>query len=428
MSITINKNYHPRLVDRLQAGESMGTKVAWEDLSLKDLDMHYEICLKYGFDRLAKSIELEYEVRQCSDHIVPRELFKQLSPSMFSLPFAKSIWDLKPLNYSQFIQDSYKRYFPPSFAWYIGYIMALSFGKIKIADQIKHTIKSFSPVAACTPAFLELTANIPGVAERLSELEKILRGARPVKSIQEDQAVQEDIEKHDELNPILFEDNKLKPEIRDKALEVAEELLKNIEECGVTFKLKDIVITGSNASYNYTKDSDLDLHLIADLSDVKDPEGLYPILFDAFKSAFNKKFDIDFYGVPVEVYIENADTPVVSNGIYSVQNDAWVKEPENKSIPEVDLEAIEKALEPWVNRYKELIDSLDEETETDESSIDEYVNDLYATRAKGLQGDGEYSTENLIFKEIRNLGYLENLKDLRNKIIQNRLSLSEDLI
>ena len=39
----------------------------------------------------------------------------------------------------------------------------------------------------------------------------------------------------------------------------------------------------------------------------------------------------------------------------------------------------------------------------------------------------EYSIENLIFKEIRNLGYLDNLKELRDKVISARLSLEEKL-
>lgn len=37
--------------------------------------------------------------------------------------------------------------------------------------------------------------------------------------------------------------------------------------------------------------------------------------------------------------------------------------------------------------------------------------------------NGEYSIPNLIFKEFRNLGYLDNLKELRKKEINKELSL-----
>jgi predicted nucleotidyltransferase len=81
-----------------------------------------------------------------------------------------------------------------------------------------------------------------------------------------------------------------------------------------------VIITGSNASYNYTKDSDLDIHIVADISDLEDPAKLYPLIYDAYKSLFNKRLDIKFYEIPVEIYVETQETPLVSNGIYSVKN------------------------------------------------------------------------------------------------------------
>ena len=81
------------------------------------------------------------------------------------------------------------------------------------------------------------------------------------------------------------------------------------------------------------------------ISDFEDPEGLYPIIYQAIKSAFNTKYEIAFYGIPVEVYIESNDT-LVSNGIYSVLNDTWVKEPEKVEIPDVDMPAIKKLSSP----------------------------------------------------------------------------------
>lgn len=237
--------------------------------------------------------------------------------------------------------------------------------------------------------------------------------------------LEENIEKHDDLNPALFnQDATLKPDVKEKINEIVEEFLKDFIEVEVELTVQDIILTGSNASYNYTKDSDLDIHIIADTSKIEDTLNLHKVIYNAYKSAFNKKFEIELNKVPVEIYVETQDTPLVSNGIYSVMNDNWVKEPVKEDIPEVDQEAIDKAFKPWEERYNTLLNKITDDTE-DESEIDKFIDELYELRTKGLAGEGEYSIENLVFKEMRNNGYLDNLKELRHKVIAQRLSLRE---
>lgn len=56
--------------------------------------------------------------------------------------------------------------------------------------------------------------------------------------------------------------------------------------------------------------------------------------------------------------------------------------------------------------------------------IDDLLEDIYNLRQEGMKEEnGEYSIPNLIFKEFRNLGYLDNLKELRKKEIDKELSL-----
>lgn len=247
-----------------------------------------------------------------------------------------------------------------------------------------------------------------------------------VESLREE-VVEEDIEKHEELNPALFDkDAKLKSEVKEKINEIVDEFLKEFAEVEVTLEVQDIILTGSNASYNYTKNSDLDIHIVADTSKIEDALKLHKVIYDAYKSSFNKKFEIELNSVPVELYVEIQDTPLVSNGIYSVLNDEWVKEPTKEDIPEVDQEAIDAAFKPWEKRYKALVAATTEEVE-DESEIDKFIDALYELRGKGLSTDGEYSIENLVFKEMRNKGYLDNLKELRHQVIARRLSLFENL-
>lgn len=117
--------------------------------------------------------------------------------------------------------------------------------------------------------------------------------------------LQEKIEKHEVLNPKLWnEDGTLKDEVHDKIIEIANEFIDWLKEDGIKFELKDIRIVGSNCSYNYTEDSDLDVHLIADASTLECPDDLYPLLYSSYRSLFNKNLDINFYEIPVEIYVE----------------------------------------------------------------------------------------------------------------------------
>lgn len=117
--------------------------------------------------------------------------------------------------------------------------------------------------------------------------------------------IREDIEKHDALNPKLWDENgNLKPEVREKILEIAKEFTDGLKEDGIKFDLKDIRLVGSNCSYNYTDKSDLDIHLIMDTDSLECPDDLYPLLYSAYRSLFNGKLDIEFYGIPVELYVE----------------------------------------------------------------------------------------------------------------------------
>lgn len=71
--------------------------------------------------------------------------------------------------------------------------------------------------------------------------------------------------------------------------------------------------------------------------------------------------------------------------------------------------------------YKILEDINEEEL----SKIESLINDLYELRKTSIEEGGEYSIGNLIFKEFRNKGYLDNLKDRMRELINKELSLEE---
>jgi len=231
------------------------------------------------------------------------------------------------------------------------------------------------------------------------------------------ESLEEDIEKHDELNPKLFDGEELKPEIKDKIEQIAYQFIRELNESDIKFVLKDIVLLGSNVSYNYTKDSDLDIHLIADSSGLNCPEDLYPLLYSAYRSMFNKNYDIRIKGIPAEIYVEMDEPQAKSNGIYSLNN-GWIKKPEQRDIPDLDRDAFESLFNEWEEKYFDLI-----ERENTAEEIEDFIEDIYDLRKESIANEGEYGLGNLVFKEFRNIGYLDNLKEIRRQDISNELSL-----
>jgi len=127
---------------------------------------------------------------------------------------------------------------------------------------------------------------------------------------------------HDHLNPRLWDNREqLRPEVRSKLLEIAADFEEFLGLNDVS--VQDITISGSNAAYSYTNHSDIDLHLVVAM-----PQGsgadVYRELFDAKKYQYNDLHNIRIGGADVELYVQDADQPHHSLGIYSVKNIEWI--------------------------------------------------------------------------------------------------------
>ena len=234
-------------------------------------------------------------------------------------------------------------------------------------------------------------------------------------AIRELDILDESIERHETLNSKLFdENNKLKEDVREALLNVKDEFLKDLSENKIPLRVIDIWLVGSNASFNYTDKSDIDLHIIANLDDVCEDTCLLQILYNYVKASFNKRHDISIKGSPVEVYIQDVNSNSVSNGIYSLQEDEWIKFPEQ--LPEYETDTTKLVgLQDLLRIYNTL-------DRTNIEQIKSLIDYAYIIRQKGLV-EGEFSDGNLSFKEFRNLGHLDELKDLVAELRSKELSL-----
>ena len=224
--------------------------------------------------------------------------------------------------------------------------------------------------------------------------------------------VLEDFQLHETLNPKLWKDNRLIPEVRQKLLEISENFEQYVE---IPMHIVDVVLVGSNASYNYTQYSDIDVHLIVNTDLTEDvPEDIQTLVFNLKKTSFNKEFDIKIKGIPVELYVEDLHSSVQSNGIYSIRRNKWVKEPQPITIEKRD---ITQELNAWTERINAAITSKDYE------QITNVLDALYLMRKNSISIEGEYGRGNEIFKTLRDKGLLSKLKDSMNRCISSNLSL-----
>lgn len=226
--------------------------------------------------------------------------------------------------------------------------------------------------------------------------------------------LKESFEVHDTLNPKLWDTstNKLLPEVRQKIIEIVNAFEEYLD---FPIQILDIHLVGSNASFNWTSSSDLDVHIIANYEDVTDEPALLQALYDSKKSKFNNDYNITIRGIEIEMYVQDVNSGIMSNGIYSVCDNDWVKEP--KPIKSITKHNTETELEKWTTKINDVIMS------NDYDKINDTINMLYLIRHNSLAIDGEYGKGNQLFKDIRNKGLLDNLKKAKMKARSKELSL-----
>ena len=224
----------------------------------------------------------------------------------------------------------------------------------------------------------------------------------------------EKFEIHDTLNPKIWTfDNKLHDDVKLKIVEIIDQFVSTLD--GIPLNIVDVHIVGSNASYNYTEYSDLDLHIISNFEVVDAPKELLQLLYNTVKTRFNKDYDISIRGIDVEVYVEDINSTTLSNGIFSLYQDRWLKFPQPLTdVPDVD---ISDEFDSWKAKINNILNS------ENSDSIEQAINDIYLVRKNSLDTEGEYGKGNLVFKELRNVGLLDKLKDSYKSSRSKELSL-----
>ena len=219
--------------------------------------------------------------------------------------------------------------------------------------------------------------------------------------------------KKDSLDPDLWDDEeKLKDEVKLKLLEIAKDFWNSIKKDGV--KLIDVTVLGSSCNYYWSKNSDLDLHLVYKTESDEINDELLNEFFVLRSTSWNDKHDIEIYDHPLEIFVKK-DNAGYSDSIYSLIKNEWLKKPEKNLKPKFNKELTLEKAKILGEKIKFVSNELKKSpTEKNIDSAESIREKIRKMRDHGLETGGEFSTENLTFKILRRLGLIEKLKNSIN--------------
>jgi len=225
-----------------------------------------------------------------------------------------------------------------------------------------------------------------------------------------------------ELNPNIFDENqKMHSDIRSRLLMIADDFFETLELPWID--IEDVTLTGSLANYNWSKFSDVDLHVMVDYKTVDENQGLVGEYLMAKKNLWNEKHDIKIKNFDVEVYAQDVNEEHISTGVYSILWDDWLVKPQ-KGERKIDSKKVKQ-------KASSIIDGFDSVYMTyNEGEYDKVIRRISTIRGKikkmrqaGLDREGEYSYENIAFKVLRRIGLLDKLAELENRSYDKSLSM-----
>lgn len=227
------------------------------------------------------------------------------------------------------------------------------------------------------------------------------------------------VQYHKTLNPKLWKNFELLPEVKAQLIKIAEEFIEFLAID--TQYIKDLIITGSNCNYNWTSSSDIDLHVVIDYEefqkgcDSADTEEL----FNNKKTLWNDTHDITIYDIPVELYVQDdVKEPNSKDGVvYSIGQEKWLAMPKKYKNLVIDQDKINKL-------YKSLKDDIEKVIKMkDIEKVNTLKKNIADARKHALATDGEFGVLNLVYKKLRKDKTMQKLWDASIDLQDDELSL-----
>ena len=224
----------------------------------------------------------------------------------------------------------------------------------------------------------------------------------------------------DKLNPKFWINNKINSRVRVKLLDLADEFIESLAVDWV--KPKDIVITGSIANYNWSKYSDVDVHVLIDFKKVWKKTEFVKDYFDSKKALWTQEHEqLKIYGFPVEMYVEDTNEDNPSSGIYSLNKHKWIVEPNDFQDAKLNEPFIKDKAAKIMTEIDNIDNKIKKETnnhklEVLSTKLKKLFDKLHKQRQESLDKNGEMGTYNIIWKVLRRSGHLDKIWEIINTV------------
>ncbi len=223
-----------------------------------------------------------------------------------------------------------------------------------------------------------------------------------------------------ELNPKFWPNGKINSRVRLRLMDIADDFVKELAVNWV--KPKDVIFTGSIANYNWSRYSDVDLHILIDFKKV------YPknqeFVDDYFKAKKENWLanheDLKIFGYPIEISVEDSNKDNPSSGRYSLYKNKWVVGPNDFQDAVINQEFVKKRAAMFMTQIDNIEEKLNKEQDT--HKCEKYGDKAYKIfdKLKKMRNEGlssnkkEMSSGNIIYKIIRRTGYLDKIWEIIN--------------
>lgn len=235
--------------------------------------------------------------------------------------------------------------------------------------------------------------------------------------------------KREELAPKIWYGRKLNSKVRLKLLDIADDFwdfanISWVDRSG-------IYLTGSICGKNWSKYSDIDLHISVDFSKVDERTDFVQEYFDLKKNEWNNNHkNLKIYGFPVELYVEDINADTKTSSKYDLEKNDWVKESDEDisiGLNKYSIKAKSANIMTKIDDLQDECDSTDDDAKL--RDIGKRAKKLYRKikrmRKFGLNRSGEGDSLNIVYKVLRRSGYLEKLWDLSSTLYDKVNSLNE---
>jgi len=229
----------------------------------------------------------------------------------------------------------------------------------------------------------------------------------------------EQVQYNKELNPKIWKGSEMDPDIRRKLLEIAQDFWKFLD---VDAKIVDIQLTGSIANYNWTPESDLDVHIITDFNQIDENVDLVRKAMDGQRFIWNQRHPVVLREHDVECYLQDKSEQHISSGLFSLLNNKWIVSP-TWNPPSIDPKDVAEKVRVLTYEFYKIKEEIQDASGEKAKILHDYLNrfkkKIMKDRKAGLAAEGEYSVENLVFKELRRKGIIEDIIDTESQAYVN---------